>query len=155
MSCRNTQVLLSAYLDGELAGTEMMRVRDHLRSCTDCRAEYEEVRAVKRLLGVAPEVEVPVGLQDRLMQAVMADEAPARAERTIWGWALATSFAAAGIALALLQFAGRGPAPTGTEARSSTTESIAFDVSRDQSIYGSDPFGGQGPVMPASHVSGR
>lgn len=155
MNCRNAQVLLSAYLDGELAGTEMMRVRDHLRSCGDCRSEFEEVRVVKQMLGGAAEVAVPADLQDRLMRAVMSDESQARSERPIWGWALASSFAAAAIALALLQFVGRAPTPSSLEAKSSNAESIAFDVSRDQSVYGSDPFGGQGPVMPASHVSGR
>lgn len=155
MSCRNAQVLLSAYIDGELAGGEMMRVREHLRSCPECRSEFEEVRAVKTMLGNTGEVEVPTGLEERLMAAVMSQEAPARAERPIWGWALASSFAAAAIALALLQFGGRSSAPTGVEARSKPTESIAFDVSQDQSVYGSDLFGGQGPVMPASHVSGR
>ena len=38
MNCRCAQNLLSAYVDGELAGVEMLRLREHLGVCPACRA---------------------------------------------------------------------------------------------------------------------
>lgn len=50
MNCRKANNLLSAYLDGELAGVEQLQVREHLRQCDDCRFEYESLLCTKRLL---------------------------------------------------------------------------------------------------------
>jgi len=50
--------LLSAYVDGELTGVEMLEIRRHLSDCPDCAHEHESVlftkRAVSRLANVAP-----------------------------------------------------------------------------------------------------
>lgn len=39
---------MSAYVDGELTGEEMLAIRRHLSACSDCRAEHESVLAVKK-----------------------------------------------------------------------------------------------------------
>lgn len=58
MNCRHVVNLLSAYVDGELTGTEMLEIRRHVSTCSECADEYQAVlftkRAVSRLGAVAP-----------------------------------------------------------------------------------------------------
>jgi anti-sigma factor RsiW len=71
--------LLSAYLDAELAGTEMLDIRDHLSRCPSCAREQEGLRETKRLLGA---------LALRLPQDTTAFEAHLRqsvAQQAAWG----------------------------------------------------------------------
>lgn len=58
---------LSAYLDGELAPAEMAEVRAHLAGCETCRAELEELRAGKDLLGRLRAIEPPPGFEASLL----------------------------------------------------------------------------------------
>lgn len=51
MNCRKVQNLISAYLDGELAGHEMLLVRHHLTDCGECSVEYESLLGMKRAFG--------------------------------------------------------------------------------------------------------
>ena len=51
MNCHKVQSLASAYIDGELAGVEMLTVRRHLNECTDCSGEYESLLKMKRMFG--------------------------------------------------------------------------------------------------------
>ena len=50
MNCRRVNSLLSAYLDSELTGAEMLAVREHLRGCISCREEHETLYETKRLV---------------------------------------------------------------------------------------------------------
>jgi hypothetical protein len=51
--------LLPAYIDKSLAETERVRVRAHLEDCIDCRADYVELQATRRMLQQMPVVSVP------------------------------------------------------------------------------------------------
>lgn len=149
MNCRCAQNLLSAYVDGELAGVEMLRLREHLGVCPACREEVEELRAMKRMLGMAREVEPPAGFEDRLASIVLASSPARKSPATpVWRLALTTSLAAATIVFVLLQV--MRPTPASNGARTAPAD-VAFDVQSDQSYMAtSDPFGGQAPVMPVS-----
>lgn len=148
MNCRCAQNLLSAFIDGELAGVEMIRVRDHLTTCTSCREEVESLRAMKRMLGMAKQIEPPMGFEDRLATMVLVAKDNHRVSTPTWRLALTTSLAAAAVVFVLLQVT--RPA-TPTSASNPTVSNVAFDVQSDQSyVATSDPFGGQAPVMPVS-----
>jgi len=58
MNCRRVLNLISAYIDGELAGAEMLEIRRHLSDCPECTEEYESIKATKlalsRLATVVP-----------------------------------------------------------------------------------------------------
>jgi anti-sigma factor RsiW len=54
MLCGRVTNLLSAYIDRELAGAEMLQVREHLGACETCRAEHAELGEMKSLLGRVP-----------------------------------------------------------------------------------------------------
>lgn len=51
MLCGRVTNLLSAYLDRELTGAEMLQAREHLSRCASCCQERERLVATKALLG--------------------------------------------------------------------------------------------------------
>jgi anti-sigma factor RsiW len=51
MNCHRLSNLLSAYIDGELTGVEMIEIRNHLDGCPACQDDLDQVRAMKRLVG--------------------------------------------------------------------------------------------------------
>jgi anti-sigma factor RsiW len=44
------EVLISAYLDGELSGDELRTVETHVLSCRECRAVFESIKSDQNLL---------------------------------------------------------------------------------------------------------
>jgi hypothetical protein len=89
MNCKDLGELLSAYADGELAGTQRDFLDEHLASCADCRvvlADYTQIRQQLLSLRVTrplPDireatmskikmVKVPVGLRRWLRPALVA-----------------------------------------------------------------------------------
>ena len=63
MHCGRVSNLLSAYIDRELAGAEMLPIRHHLDVCPGCAAEHESLRRVKSPEGGAliRRLEIPHG----------------------------------------------------------------------------------------------
>jgi anti-sigma factor RsiW len=88
MHCGRVSNLLSAYIDRELAGTEMLQIRRHLDDCPGCSAAYGSLRRVKSLLSAAPPAE-PFGDPTA---AVMRrwhhrhEQASVSAPRWNWSW---------------------------------------------------------------------
>ncbi|MHB0912157.1 MAG: anti-sigma factor family protein [Armatimonadota bacterium] len=48
MNCHKIKSLMSAYVDSELPGVEMLSFRRHISECPACREEYESILQVKR-----------------------------------------------------------------------------------------------------------
>lgn len=69
MNCCKVSRLLSAYIDSELTGAEMLSIRDHMRTCSSCQREYESLKSVKRMCGIEVPDSSP-NLEVRLLQAV-------------------------------------------------------------------------------------
>ena len=83
------QILLSAYIDGEVTPSEAVRVEEHLAGCEECVSELESLRATSNLLRSLPDLEVPLSFALR--------EAPAPVGFTpqlVWTTRFATSLAA-------------------------------------------------------------
>jgi hypothetical protein len=55
VNCRRTRSLLSAYVDAELTGFDMLQIRDHISRCGDCGSEHESLLSVKRILSSLPD----------------------------------------------------------------------------------------------------
>lgn len=51
MNCRQVENLMSAYVDGELTGEQMLAIRRHLGTCSDCAEEHQSVLLTKRAVG--------------------------------------------------------------------------------------------------------
>ncbi len=113
--CADFHELLSALLDGELAGDERARVEAHAAACAGCRRMLERFRRVDAAAAELPAPPpVPAGRWDRMLgeirragrvrEAAVLRPAPARARRSLV-FALA---AAAALALAASLFALHG-----------------------------------------------
>ncbi|HEY3297485.1 MAG TPA: zf-HC2 domain-containing protein [Armatimonadota bacterium] len=56
MNCHSIQNKISAYVDGELPGIEMLSIRKHISACKECESELDSILLVKRSLsGLASE----------------------------------------------------------------------------------------------------
>jgi anti-sigma factor RsiW len=149
MTCRNIHHKLSAYIDGELTGAEMLAIRSHLSNCSECEREERSQRAFKRLLGAMPAVEPPSGLEDRLLRAVRTEQ---KKNASWWPQirvATLTASVAAATMFGVLSFVKK---PVREVSKPDTAEFTAFEITRDQAyVAGSDPLG-VGPVaLPANY----
>lgn len=66
MNCRRVSSLISAYIDGELTGVEMLEMRRHFDECQSCSFEYESLRHTKQLLSHLLYAEPHAGLASRI-----------------------------------------------------------------------------------------
>jgi anti-sigma factor RsiW len=143
MTCRNVRNKLSAYIDGELTGAEMLAIRSHLTHCPECEREERSQRAFKRLLGAMPCVEPPSGLEERLLSAIRQEQEVAR---SWWPQLKMASLTAGVAAIAMFAILSLAKRPVAESVRADTTEFTAFDATRDQAyVAGSDPLS-YGPI---------
>lgn len=70
MNCRRVVNLMSAYVDGELTGAEMLEIRRHLSDCAECAEEYESIKMVKQMLfrldAARPKVDLAASIMAKL-----------------------------------------------------------------------------------------
>lgn len=93
LTCDACERELTAYADGILHAAVARVMDQHLDGCARCRATLEFHRAIARRVATLPGIEVPAGLEERVLRAVTApDRARARWAR-IGAGALALSFA--------------------------------------------------------------
>jgi anti-sigma factor RsiW len=155
MNCNAVQSRLSAYLDRELAGDELLQLRSHLSRCDECRAEEQALRDLKLVLGNMSAPEPSADFADRLCATVLKQ----KADRPAWTFgrsALAFGSVAACSMMATLMFlnaAGAGSA--GGVASQPPVKDLAFEVQRDQVFsVGFDPTEGA-PVISVTSYAGR
>lgn len=77
MTCRHSQELLAAFLEGDLDAATRDRLDVHLAGCTNCSEELFALRQVDRLLKNASSIRCPDGIWETLNQR-MAQAPPAR-----------------------------------------------------------------------------
>lgn len=112
-ACQSYQRLLSAYVDGEVAGRERAQVELHLSGCGECRLRLEDLRALStmvsaRLMEEAEQADF-AGFADGVMRRV-TPERPGLLERLRIAWseiltyhrtAVLSSLATAAVTLAI------------------------------------------------------
>lgn len=82
--CGKYAALLDLYVDGELSGEEMERVRDHLAACPGCQAYVDDALAIRAAFPSVEETEVPAGFAGGVMAAIQA--APGKPANTSNWW---------------------------------------------------------------------
>lgn len=154
MNCKAIEAKLSAFVDGELTGVEMLEIRRHLACCKPCCEEERELRALKSILTLAPAIEPSAEFEAKLADRLR--EAPAVQERRsvrFFGFA-ALCAAAALFAYAMI------PAQPRARAEQNHGRSVARSVeqteirSEQQFARAGDPLSG-GQVIFASDTSSR
>jgi anti-sigma factor RsiW len=159
MTCGYVSSKLSAYVDGEVNGHEMLSIREHLQRCSTCSKELESLRTIKRLISGLPMMDPDDELLDRL-KARVASETPAKEPALvlrrplIWAPALV-----AGVVSALMLIYRGSSSSTevqGGRARdldrvvieSSPRISATFDEAMQATA---DPLGVPSPVITVNH----
>lgn len=100
--CEEYASLLDPFIDGELAGDEAARVREHLASCPACAAYAADAMAIRAAFGDIDETEVPEGLADGVMAAIRAHAVPQK-KKNQWVKAAASLAACALIVFAAVR----------------------------------------------------
>ena len=162
MNCRRVVSLMSAYVDAELTGTEMLAIRRHISGCAECAEEYESVRFVKhtvsRLSVVAPRKDFAASILKKL--DIVEIPPYQRAINSLAGFMhrklspVAAAVAAFGVAMVIFGAGGAGnniiqpaqapPLPVGSYKVSLVPESV------DSSIIPAHFTDVRGPVLPES-----
>jgi anti-sigma factor RsiW len=139
MNCKNIQALLSAFVDGELSGQQMLELRAHMADCRCCREEEAEMRLLKSLLTATPMIEPSADFEERLISAVFQHEVEAEPMTYFQSASLlgGISLVAAALTLLVLNFLASSP----TDIRSASP-SVAIMHDDQTSLQGADPFGG-------------
>jgi anti-sigma factor RsiW len=129
--------LMSAYIDGELTGAEMLAIRRHMHDCDDCAGEYESMRTVKQAIAalttVVPRQDFAKSIMARLdeVQVPPYQRAADVLTRFVHGRLspVAAALVASGVAMVLLTAGGiDGMAPSAATSAmvGARTSEVAF-----------------------------
>ena len=66
IDCSQVRRELSDYMEGDLRPQLRSRIEEHVRNCGHCRAVYDGLRNIVRLLGDELVIELPEGFSQRL-----------------------------------------------------------------------------------------
>lgn len=145
MNCNRATSLVSAYLDSELGGRDMLAMQRHLHECPSCQHEFESIRELRRELSSLREPALPVGFEARLKEAVYAP-APAKPAALRARTVVLTAACAALLTFAVVQ----------TQPRTSNQPIVLQnDIDTDQArLAASDPLSGAGPSLVSSPTYG-
>jgi putative zinc finger protein len=78
VTCTQTRLMLSAYLDSALTGKEMHSLDEHLRRCADCSREYNSLCRTQSVLARMGARRAPADLSLKLRLAISHEIARAR-----------------------------------------------------------------------------
>jgi anti-sigma factor RsiW len=150
LNCTRARKLLSAYLDRELSGSEMLAVRGHVCNCSGCDLELEALRKTRDVLARGQEPSEPPGLEERLLSQVFREEVPQLMNRPRVLWA--SGIALAAVAGSLFAVAAvRDSRQRDAEARAAL-ELRTQEMARDQAYFeGTDPLAGGNGLIPVSY----
>ena len=71
IDCYQVRQELSDYLEGDLTPQLGRRIEEHLQTCNHCRAVYDGLRNIMRLLGDEEVIELPEGFTQRLYKRLL------------------------------------------------------------------------------------
>src|SRR5436190_19745777 len=77
MTCLQAKSMLSAYLDGVVAGKRMPALHEHLQRCHRCNHEYQALRCTQSMLAKIGHARAPEDLSLRVRLAISREAARA------------------------------------------------------------------------------
>lgn len=131
--CEEYAALLDLFVDGELAGPELERVRNHLAECPGCQAYVDDALAIRAGFPDVEETDVPEGFTEGVMERIRENSAKDRKSvelrrRGIRRWMGTAAALAACCALVILVRTGPGneaAAPAGGDGAAYDTAGVA------------------------------
>jgi anti-sigma factor RsiW len=159
MNCNRVTNLMSAYVDGELTGAEMLAIRRHIHGCEECSDEYESTRVMKQavagLRNVAPRKDFAQAILARIeeVQVPPHQRVLNKLARFLHGRLspVAAALVASGFAIVMLTAGGIDGVSTEYAAppmiASTGTHSVAFIRESNQPVF---PVDGNHPVTVVS-----
>jgi len=93
MNCEFDKTKISAYIDGELSAEEMRETEEHIKSCAECRAVYEELMDIMQKLSEMEEMDLPEGYEEELHKRLSSSSGMNKAKRN-YNWKRWTAVAA-------------------------------------------------------------
>ena len=73
ISCRDTDTLMSEFIDGELLASTEERVADHIKQCERCAESLEDMKLVIELARALNRPLMPRGVRTRLREHLNAE----------------------------------------------------------------------------------
>src|SRR5215831_4687025 len=73
MNCESVKSTLGAFADGELGDLDAGQIRTHIDTCVSCKADLEEILAVRSALQHWPAHKPSPGLDYRVMESFRAE----------------------------------------------------------------------------------
>jgi len=149
MNCRHVSQSLSAFLDDELGGTQMLAVRHHVSECRACQRELAALRALQGHMKALPNVAPATPSHEAMMAKVKARQPRIREKLHAVGMLTVSSVAAAVLAVALFSrlYPQTPVAGNGQPAPFSANSDLPY-------VAGADPFGNHVPLQPV-HLENR
>lgn len=74
MRCKKYHFLLPLFIENQLHHKEMQKVKDHLRNCSRCRKEVEELIKINSMCKEIPDVNPPPELHKKILSVVSLRE---------------------------------------------------------------------------------
>lgn len=74
-TCTHIQSSFSAYLDGAITGQQMQEIARHLEFCSDCKQEFDGLRAMQQSLAMLGPAKAPGDLGMKLRLAISHERA--------------------------------------------------------------------------------
>ncbi len=138
MSCPKS-ILISAYLDEELQGSDRAALEAHVQGCAECGAALQDMRSLHAAFANAERYQAPYGFATR----VTARAAGLEKKKTPWHVPLIMRFAEAAVLLVVITvgiLAGRvmtkGSSATNTPTVASSLSLDVFDATPPGSMGG-------------------
>ncbi len=138
---------------GILTGRDRMATLAHVESCAHCADELDHLSRVSdAVLGMAPEVEPPLGFEVRLLSRMGNDKVGSRRQvpqRWLLGAAAAVVALAAGLSIGLSLSSSSPRVRAAAQAHSTTSKPVltASLMEDDRTVGGVSLYGGSTPVL--------
>jgi hypothetical protein len=76
ISCQEVRRELSNYIEEDVGPTLRAQIEAHVEACGGCRAVYDGVRNILRLVGGGEVLELPQGFSKRLLERIRTSSLP-------------------------------------------------------------------------------
>src|SRR5579871_6379284 len=106
MNCESSRLYLGAFVDGELSVADHLMIEAHIAECAKCRADRDQLLAMRSTLRDELREELPAGFEHRLRASLRPESKPS------WGIDIrAIAFAAVALVVIVVVGVEFAPAP--------------------------------------------